>query len=465
MKAAAQKTDVQMISKYREALENYSKNPNLKGSQVWKQKDLTEISFYACKLQCVPTKLITTWRSTLEILQLHTNAIRELPDIDAESMPSLKALTLSNNRLQRLPCEFLMKCRGLEMLNLENNQIQEASHHLIHSHRNISELNLSQNQLTSFVGQEECEDYAGTLSRIDLANNNITSISFSNCSTTKEEDTELNSHIPQIILPHSAFSSLKVINCKGNRIDSLTPFLPLLLHGQLEVLLFSCNRVREIPTEFTTDSMKHLRWLDLSYNRLTSNSIPAGSFGKMPQLDHLFLNGNDLSEEVTSSLSSLKIEYLSLKDEDNVAPSAVIEGKLFLGSLQSAQSFFLLKQLAITHVLSVLRTSKPFYPEDFQYMTIDAEDTASYDISKCFEMSHKFIDSGLKGGGAVLVHCAQGISRSASVVISYIMKKRKIAFEDALRYVVEKRPIVCPNSGFRSQLKRYENRLNDCSIS
>jgi protein-tyrosine phosphatase len=41
-----------------------------------------------------------------------------------------------------------------------------------------------------------------------------------------------------------------------------------------------------------------------------------------------------------------------------------------------------------------------------------------------------------------------GVSRSASCVIMYIMKKFRVGYEDALEFVKSKRQIVEPNEGF-----------------
>ena len=41
---------------------------------------------------------------------------------------------------------------------------------------------------------------------------------------------------------------------------------------------------------------------------------------------------------------------------------------------------------------------------------------------------NNFIENGLKQGN-VLVHCAAGVSRSASAIIAYLMKYKKISFE------------------------------------
>ncbi len=56
----------------------------------------------------------------------------------------------------------------------------------------------------------------------------------------------------------------------------------------------------------------------------------------------------------------------------------------------------------------------------------------------------------------VLVHCMQGISRSASIVIAYLMTTRGLSFEEAAGIAMRARPIVKPNSGFVAQLRDFQ---------
>ena len=55
----------------------------------------------------------------------------------------------------------------------------------------------------------------------------------------------------------------------------------------------------------------------------------------------------------------------------------------------------------------------------------------------------------------VLIHCAAGASRSASFVISYVMKNKKLNFKEASKFVQSIRKCVDPNDGFKKQLQKW----------
>lgn len=67
------------------------------------------------------------------------------------------------------------------------------------------------------------------------------------------------------------------------------------------------------------------------------------------------------------------------------------------------------------------------------------------------------IDEARSTGSSVLVHCAQGKSRSTSLVVAYIMWKNKVDPLQALQLVQQHRPLAEPNPGFMSQLKAYHS--------
>jgi protein-tyrosine phosphatase len=74
--------------------------------------------------------------------------------------------------------------------------------------------------------------------------------------------------------------------------------------------------------------------------------------------------------------------------------------------------------------------------------------------SRCFEEAFRIIEEGLNNGN-VYIHCFAGVSRSASIVISYLMKKFNWAFYEAFQFTKKKRRFIDPNPGFVRQLKNY----------
>jgi protein-tyrosine phosphatase len=58
----------------------------------------------------------------------------------------------------------------------------------------------------------------------------------------------------------------------------------------------------------------------------------------------------------------------------------------------------------------------------------------------------------------VLVHCKEGVSRSATVALAFLMQKRRLTVKDALRQVHDRRDI-CPNDGFLQKLCDLNDQL------
>lgn len=59
----------------------------------------------------------------------------------------------------------------------------------------------------------------------------------------------------------------------------------------------------------------------------------------------------------------------------------------------------------------------------------------------------------------VLVHCIQGISRSVSMVIAYLITKEGFNLKDAYQLVKSKRFLARPNKGFLNQLIILEKKI------
>ena len=57
------------------------------------------------------------------------------------------------------------------------------------------------------------------------------------------------------------------------------------------------------------------------------------------------------------------------------------------------------------------------------------------------------------------MHCAYGASRSATLVIAYVMHQNRWPFQKALQYVQQMREVVRPNRGFTTQLALWGKQL------
>ncbi|XP_014341250.1 serine/threonine/tyrosine-interacting protein isoform X3 [Latimeria chalumnae] len=121
----------------------------------------------------------------------------------------------------------------------------------------------------------------------------------------------------------------------------------------------------------------------------------------------------------------------------------------------------LLQKHGITHIVCVRQNIeanfiKPNFQQQFRYLVLDIADNPVENIIRFFTVTKEFIDACLQTGGKILVHGNAGISRSAALVIAYVMETFGIKYRDAFTYVQERRFCINPNVGFVHQLQEYE---------
>jgi len=88
--------------------------------------------------------------------------------------------------------------------------------------------------------------------------------------------------------------------------------------------------------------------------------------------------------------------------------------------------------------------------ENMNYHEIFIQDEESENIGRYFERCYRLISAVEKNNGTVFVHCRGGVSRSASIVVAYLMRSRKISMLEAQDQVFDERPIIEPNFGFQA---------------
>ncbi|CAN6344321.1 unnamed protein product [Urochloa humidicola] len=84
-------------------------------------------------------------------------------------------------------------------------------------------------------------------------------------------------------------------------------------------------------------------------------------------------------------------------------------------------------------------------------MAVPLRDTEEENLLDHLEPCLGFIDEGRKVGN-VLVHCFAGVSRSASIIVAYLMRSEQKSLEEALESLKEISELACPNDGFLDQV-------------
>jgi protein-tyrosine phosphatase len=86
------------------------------------------------------------------------------------------------------------------------------------------------------------------------------------------------------------------------------------------------------------------------------------------------------------------------------------------------------------------------------YEKINIQDLPTTSIQPYFDRLADRIDKNLQQGIKTLVHCYVGRSRSASVILAYLMKYKQMSLREAFYYLRSRRPIIGPNFGFIKQV-------------
>ena len=104
-----------------------------------------------------------------------------------------------------------------------------------------------------------------------------------------------------------------------------------------------------------------------------------------------------------------------------------IEKGLWLGNMEAATDVILLESHEITHIVTLDSVPLPrkissFLPR-MSILHLQVTDLPDEDILSHIEAALDFIRNGMESGGTVLVHCFRGKSRSATVVLAFLMRK------------------------------------------
>jgi len=139
---------------------------------------------------------------------------------------------------------------------------------------------------------------------------------------------------------------------------------------------------------------------------------------------------------------------------------------LYLGGIEAVADSHRVSSQGIKAICCCLREME--YPssefcKDVEYYRVDVEDMGHEPIELFFPEATEFIHSWISREQPVLVHCRAGVSRSASVVIAYLMTYHSYSLHEAFFVVRSHRSVATPNIGFMEKLCDFEEDHRSCS--
>ncbi|WCJ19516.1 mitogen-activated protein kinase phosphatase 1 [Euphorbia peplus] len=184
-------------------------------------------------------------------------------------------------------------------------------------------------------------------------------------------------------------------------------------------------------------------------------------------------SGNKSGERLKLDLSSIQRnpdKNAGLVKRDRIAffdkECSKVAEHVYLGGDAVARDREILKQNGITHVLNCVGFVCPeYFKADFVYRTLWLQDSPSEDITSILYDVFDYFEDVREQHGRVFVHCCQGVSRSTSLVIAYLMWREGQSFDDAFQYVKAARGIADPNMGFACQLLQCQKRVHAFPLS
>nr|XP_018630409.1 dual specificity protein phosphatase PHS1 isoform X3 [Nicotiana tomentosiformis] len=182
-----------------------------------------------------------------------------------------------------------------------------------------------------------------------------------------------------------------------------------------------------------------------------------------------FFEGSDSNYVVDAYELKIRLEHILerislISDAANTEKPSAISASLFIGGALAARSVYTLQHLGITHILCLCANetgqSDSQFPDLFEYKNFSICDEEDSNISELFNEAHDFIDLVEENGGKVLVHCFEGRSRSATVVLAYLMLRKKFTLLKAWNTLRRVHRRAQPNDGFARILLDLDRKLH-----
>lgn len=148
-------------------------------------------------------------------------------------------------------------------------------------------------------------------------------------------------------------------------------------------------------------------------------------------------------------------QHVTFYEQDN--PSEVLP-TIYLGSKDDIAKVTRLKEIGITHILCV-SSGKPQKLDGVKLLTVVMADNGNSQLRDIMKRSFPFIEESQKKGNKLLIHCNLGQNRSPTLLIAWLMTKKRWTFYHAHKYVKKARELIQPHKLYLDQLRELDKEL------
>ncbi|KAM2035706.1 hypothetical protein TB2_038019 [Malus domestica] len=182
-----------------------------------------------------------------------------------------------------------------------------------------------------------------------------------------------------------------------------------------------------------------------------------------------FFEGSDNNGVVDAYELKVRLEHILerialISEAANTERPSRVTSSMFIGGALAARSVFTLQRLGITHVLCLcsneIGQADSQFPDLFEYKNFAICDNDDTNISTIFDEAVSFTDRVEQERGKVLVHCFEGKSRSATLVLAYLMLRKNCTLLEAWNSLKQVHRRAQPNDGFAKILVDLDKKLH-----
>ena len=99
------------------------------------------------------------------------------------------------------------------------------------------------------------------------------------------------------------------------------------------------------------------------------------------------------------------------------------------------------------------------HSNDFEYINEPVADFPDNNINWAEKLA-AIIEKRIKDNQVVYVHCVQGMSRSAALILYYLITREHKTMREAFDFVKSIRPVLCPTFGFMTGLCELDTKVH-----